>query len=176
VPDSPLVLPQPRDCSPGSPSLSARPGNRRRIHGAAARPPSSRSRPAHCRLWSDAIAAHFRSVPGLAVLSPARGVRQSLSTDRVAFRRRPLQTTVLIPNCTGPARWAERPGAPGVFERRTDGFDFCRFCRFRVLTQKWVSHITRLAATTALRPEASDFQDKAGVLPGNRKNLFVPKR
>ena len=52
------------------------------------------------------------------------------------------------------ARRTETPGAPGFLKCQTGGFEFCRFCHFRVLTAKSGAHITRLADDEALRRAA----------------------
>jgi hypothetical protein len=53
-----------------------------------------------------------------------------------------------------------RTGSKGLLRRgfpKTDTteFDFCRFCHFRVLTAKMVSHITRLADADGLAARRS---------------------
>jgi hypothetical protein len=56
-------------------------------------------------------------------------------------------------------------------------FVFCRFCHFRVLTGKNAGHITRPIADAerVAAPLLQRNQERAEVLPGNRKNSPVPK-
>jgi hypothetical protein len=64
---------------------------------------------------------------------------------------------------------------PGVWVSQNRRLVFCRFCHFRVLTPKMLSHITRLADDDGLAARPQRTQERAEVLPGNRKNSPVPK-
>jgi hypothetical protein len=69
-----------------------------------------------------------------------------------------LQVFAPIPIYRSLARRAEMPGALGFLGCRTGGFEFCRFCHFRVLTAKSDAPITRLVAEERpCGPASSDF-------------------
>ena len=68
------------------------------------------------------------------------------------------------------------PGALGFLRALAGDFAFCRFCHFRVLTAKTSPPITRLVADEpARRAPAATTTERADVLPGNRKQISVPK-
>jgi hypothetical protein len=115
--------------------------------------PSQAEADLHC---SAPNAAHFRPAAGVFFVPLVKAGRLShLSVTGATGRKTPL--------------------ALGVFRKRASSLVFCRFCHFRVLTPKMVSHITRLAVDDGLAARPRRFQDKAEVLPGNRKNPPVPK-
>ena len=62
-----------------------------------------------------------------------------------------------LPTFASLARRARKPRRAWVFEWRNRRFDFCRFCHFRVLTAKRVSHITRLADADGLAARRQRF-------------------
>jgi len=105
---------------------------------------------------SNPIAAHFGS----------RGPKKL---------RRPLQNFPHFPHSRHWRRWAERPGNPRVLGCQNRRFVFCRFCHFRVLTPKRVSHITRLADADGLAARRQRFLIGQICCRGTGSKILFPK-
>ena len=145
-----------------------------RIHGAAIGAPSSRS--TSVELWSAPIAAHFRLAAASSDRLAGGGIPDDTGATEWTVCPRSCGSSTRDPISALPvSEGRKRPLRRGFRERRTTDFDFCRFCHFRVLTAKMVSHITRLADADGLAARRQRFSDRADMLPGNRRQNPVPK-